>query len=267
MPLYSTEKMKIPVLAYHRVLDEPHSELRSPYAMTRKLFRQQMQYLASNGFKTIRLHDLFNQEYDQARLIAITFDDGYEDNFDQALPVLQEYGFNATFFVIANRIGTDCFMSLRNLRSLLLAGMDVQSHTFSHRALTSLPPSDIMDEFVSSKEFLEEHLHKKVDFVSFPHGIYDRDVLEFCRQAGYYGCCNSDFGYFEQGSDPFRVNRFMVKRDCGISTFSQMVQGNWKFALKVGVPKRIKQEITRIIGFERYQSLYRALYRVEETVT
>ncbi|MFQ5706812.1 MAG: polysaccharide deacetylase family protein [bacterium] len=263
-------KNKVAVLAYHRVLSEsdlPNGRLRSPYAMTLASFEKQMYLLVEIGFQAVTLDEVLSHPDPQAKRVVLTFDDGYVDNYTQAWPVLRHFGFKATFFVIANRIGSEAFMSWQQLKEMTAAGMAVESHTANHQPLTSLSNGECLHELVQSRQTIEARLGRPVRFVSFPHGMYDRTVLQACRKAGYAGGCNSDFGYFKPGGDVFKINRFMVKKDYDLKTFSEMVRGRWQFAVKVGIPKRVKQQVTRLIGFERYQSLYKKFYGAEETVT
>ena len=266
----SQERVPIPVLAYHRVLRKlafRNGELSSPYVMPRLQFEQQMKYLAENGFQAVSLDEVFLNPNSTAKRIIISFDDGYKDNYTVAFPILKKFGLKATFFVIANRIGTGQFMSWDNLQMLLEAKMEVQSHTLNHQPLSTLSELTLMDELVNSKILLEQRLDKQVHFVSFPHGMYNRAVLKTCKQVGYWGSCNSDFGYFDPNGDLYRINRFMVKKAYGLDTFVHMVTANWQFKVKFGISNRIRQGFTRLIGFERYQKFYQRIYGVDETVT
>lgn len=260
----------VPVLAYHRVLnmrDVRNGEIRSLYAMSQQQFAQQMTYLSEHDFRAVTLDEVFRDPASTHKRVVICFDDGYADNFTNALPVLNDLGLKATFFLIVNRMGSDEFMTWQQVERMQEQNMAMQSHTLNHPILTNLHKSELLKEVARSKSVLEKRLGVPVDYISFPHGMYSESVVEACRKAGYSGSCNSDFGYFNPAGDPFRINRIMVKRSFDFQHFVQMVQANWRFILKHGSSSRLKKGINQIIGFDRYQRLAKMLYRSEETIT
>lgn len=258
-------KVRVPVLAYHRVLAEKEAP-RSPYAVTREQFESHMRYLAEHGFRALTITELRNASKLSGPTVAITFDDGYRDNVETARPVLKSYGLTATFFVITGRIGGDDFMQWQHLQMLLEDGMEVGSHSVHHHALSTLAPEALRKEVRGSVEKLNQRLGPRRWTISFPHGMYDEVVIEACREAGYVAACTSDFGYFSPGGEgDYCIPRLMVKKRCDVSRFSAMLQGDWHYAMRVGVPTRIKQGITRVVGFECYQWLYRQVYGAQAT--
>ncbi|RMF58238.1 MAG: polysaccharide deacetylase family protein, partial [Calditrichaeota bacterium] len=253
---------------YHKILNETQSAgAGAPYALARAEFARQMGYLAENGFVAATLDEILAEPGSPRKRVVITFDDGYGDNFTEALPVLLEFSLKATFFVIVNRIGTPDFMTWKQLLALRDAQMDVQSHTLNHRPLTRLSEADLVTELAGSRILLRGRLGKEIEFISFPHGVYNRRVVDACKEAGYLGSCNSRFGYFDPHSDPFAIERFMIKSTYDFNTFVQMVNGQWLFRMKVGIPSQFKQGVARVIGFDTYQRIYRAVHRETLTVS
>lgn len=126
----------------------------------------------------------------------IIFDDGYEDTFQAAFPILEAFGLKAAVFVItdaigklnnwdANFFGAFRHLSLRELRALSEAGWEVGSHGATHRALPTLSPKAQREELIRSKQYLEDILGKPVQRISFPFGMFDQRTLELCQAVGY----------------------------------------------------------------------------------
>ncbi len=124
------------------------------------------------------------------------FDDGYEDTFTNAFPILSEFGFTANLFVITGLLGkfnswdftlfgTFKHLSREQLKALADAGWNIGSHTKSHLALTTLSPSLLRAELHDSKQFLEDLLGKAVTAISFPFGNFNARVIEACKEAGF----------------------------------------------------------------------------------
>lgn len=124
------------------------------------------------------------------------FDDGYENTFTTAFPILSEFGFTAHLFVITGFLGKfnswdfTVFgkfkhLSCEQLKVLSEAGWNIGSHTKSHLALTTLSPSQLRAELEDSKKFLEDLLGKAVRSISFPFGSFNARVLDACKEAGF----------------------------------------------------------------------------------
>jgi len=127
---------------------------------------------------------------------VISFDDGYRDTYETAYPILSEHGLTAKLFVItdmlgktnswdANFFGSFQHITIDEVKALSGAGWEIGSHTKSHRALTTLPPKLLFEEVQSSKHFLEDHLGKAIESISFPFGKFNERVVQACREAGY----------------------------------------------------------------------------------
>lgn len=151
----------------------------------------------------------------------IVFDDGYEDAFRVAYPILDALGLSASIFVITNWIGkrndwdANFFgafrhLSLRELRQLSIAGWEIGSHGATHRALTTLSRRALRQELLASKHFLEDALGKPVTRISFPFGMFDQVVLEECREAGYASAISirrrSECGFVERSLAVYRFD-------------------------------------------------------------
>lgn len=189
----------VPMLVYHRIADVPagtrHPEIHVPPAR----FAEQLALLRALGRTAIPLSRYVAYRRGGAALpprpVVITFDDGYLDNYEHALPILAEHGCPATVFLVADLLGgTNTWdpheppaplLGLAHAREMQRAGVEFQSHTCTHARLPALPPATARRELRRSREALEQALGAPVTAVAYPWGAYDADTLRAAEDAGY----------------------------------------------------------------------------------
>lgn len=190
-------RTRIPILTYHQVSD------RFDWSITRQKigqFEKGIRSLYEQGYKTANLEETFTQDDDNnTKRVAITFDDGYEDFYQNAFPVLQNYNFIATIFIVTGYVGKTSdwdyswgrykkkHLSWRQIQELSSAGFSFGSHTVNHPDLTKIPKQLVNYELKRSKETLEEKLGKRIDFLSYPFGRYNQYVQQEAERLGYEG--------------------------------------------------------------------------------
>jgi peptidoglycan/xylan/chitin deacetylase (PgdA/CDA1 family) len=187
------------VLMYHSVT--PYTD--DPYLVTVSppRFEQQMSWLARQGLRGVSMAELVaaRQRHCDAGLVGLTFDDGYDDFRRNVLPVLTRYGFTATAFVIAGRLGGqngwDCsgprkqLMTARQVREVAAAGTEIGSHGLRHVSLEHTTELALLREQRHSRAILQDATGTAVAGFCYPYGHLDRRVLDGVRGAGYdYGC-------------------------------------------------------------------------------
>jgi len=170
--------MKSNLLSYHKITD------RLDFGITTRTLRD------------FRNDVSFIHHFPSNEQPEFCFDDGYEDTFTNAFPILSEFGFTANLFVITGLLGklnswdftlfgTFKHLSRAQLKALADAGWNIGSHTKSHLALTTLSPSLLRAELHDSKKFLEDLLGRAVTAISFPFGNFNVRVIEACKEAGF----------------------------------------------------------------------------------
>ena len=190
------------------------------------MFRFQMWVLKTAGFKVVSLHEILsfiNGKASDERLVAITFDDGYQDFYDNAFPVLKTYKFPSTVFLVSDLVGKESLWDSHgvNSRKRLLhwdsilemknTGVTFGSHSKTHPFLSKLSVKELGDEIRDSKIILEERLKNPVDFFCYPNGDYDNRVLETVHTAGYKGAVTTKRGLIHRNDSPFEMRRSFIR--------------------------------------------------------
>ncbi len=225
--------MRFVCLAYHRVTNEP-SAARDPYAVTPAQLRAQMAWLARRGYVGVSLATALRPDgVQRQRPIALTFDDGYLDFYTTAWPVLREFGFNATVFVVteyAGRIaGWDkapaaaALMRWEHARALAVDGVEIGAHGATHRPLDSVSPREVRGELAAAYHDLSRRLERPPAGVAYPYGHCSEKVVAASRAAGFRWGCTARGGVNTPGQPRFRLRRTLVRNRSGWLCFAIQV--------------------------------------------
>ncbi|WP_189261733.1 polysaccharide deacetylase family protein [Streptomyces fuscichromogenes] len=189
---------------YHSVGDCSDDPYR--ITVTPERLEKQLGWLRRRGLRGVSVAELLaaRSRGEGRRLVGLTFDDGYADFLDHALPVLDRWGCGATLFVLPGRLGGDnAWDPLGPRRPLLTAdgirraargGVEIGSHGLTHVDLTKADPQTLRAETADSRARLEELLQAPVDGFCYPYGTVDRRAVDAVRDAGYGYACAIDPG-------------------------------------------------------------------------
>jgi peptidoglycan/xylan/chitin deacetylase (PgdA/CDA1 family) len=224
----SVEKVPIGVLYYHRIADDCANDWTIPFDM----FVRQMNWLRER-FELISLEEAqrrIRRGRNSHPSVSVTFDDGYSDNCQKAVPWLLKEGIPCTYFVtLQNVLSGEPFShdlirgkplmpnTLDQLRDMADSGIEIASHCFNHTDLGAVAdPRLLKIEVVTSGEELQRHIRRKVRYFAFPFGQprnLRQDVFEMAYQAGYEGVCSAYGGLNCLGGDAFHLQRIGVDND------------------------------------------------------
>ena len=207
-----------PILAYHSIDDTG-----SPISVSPRAFRAQMAFLRDRGYRAISMGDWLTSferhAWDGERSFVLTFDDGYANNLEGALPILREMDFRATIFVATDHVGGRAdwatnldlgdqpLLTWDQLREMADAGCEVEPHTRRHGRLSELVGAELETEVAGSKEAVERELGRPCTTFCYPHGAVDDRVVDVVREHGFRGAVTTEFGFNDDGSDPYRLRR------------------------------------------------------------
>jgi peptidoglycan/xylan/chitin deacetylase (PgdA/CDA1 family) len=223
-------QLRVPILMYHRVNAAPPPSQR-PLTVHPVDFARQMKWLKQHGYRTITQRELYDALFLGRRLgpkpILITFDDGYNDVFHKALPVLKRLGMRATAYVISGRTlrSDTVFLTWHLLRALERDGVEIGSHTVGHRDLTSLSDGDALRELVQSRRAFERRLGHPVRWLAYPFGRYDSRIERLARRAGYVLAVTTEHGVVQSARRPLALRRLRVLDSTGVSELAAMLGG------------------------------------------
>jgi peptidoglycan/xylan/chitin deacetylase (PgdA/CDA1 family) len=187
------------VFMYHSV--EPYDEDPFEVTISPQRFERQMRWLDSRGLRGVSVAELLSARAEGRgrRLVGLTFDDGYQDFVTHAVPVLEQYGFTATVFVLAGRLGGhNAWDSTGPCKSLLTAdqvcqsaesGMEIASHGLDHVSLAEIDDALLSAETARSRVVLQELIGRQIRGFCYPWGHLDTRVVKAVQAAGYdYAC-------------------------------------------------------------------------------
>jgi peptidoglycan/xylan/chitin deacetylase (PgdA/CDA1 family) len=229
------------VLTYHEVMPESNYA----YCVTSSAFAEHL-----------RLFGL--QKQDAQRWAAqITFDDGEQSQYHNALPLLAEHGIMATYFVTPGLISTAAkFLGWGELRALQAAGHSIQSHGWSHKFLTFCSESECAHELRMSKLSLEDNLGIAVEEISVPGGRWNRRVIAACAAAGYRRVYVSD-PWINTNMDGVEViGRFMVRRSTTLAELGKILKQDQDALRKLRIRSQIRQGFVGLLGDSLYHRLW-----------
>jgi peptidoglycan/xylan/chitin deacetylase (PgdA/CDA1 family) len=238
-------KYCVPVLAYHSISENLFGKL-DPYHQINtsvSVFAQQMKWLRQAGYRTVDLPEMMNAldtGQDLSRTVVLTFDDGYQDFYSDAFPLLKQCGFTATVFLASDRIrntaacveGAD-YLTWREIRELYAQGISFGSHSVTHADLRSLGPEQIDYELGYSKETIEQEIGAAVESFSYPFALPEEDydfiryLADTLENLGYSNGVSSAIGRAKPRNTRFFLPRLPVNSwdDCDL--FRAKLEGGY----------------------------------------
>ncbi|MCX5716639.1 MAG: polysaccharide deacetylase family protein [Candidatus Omnitrophica bacterium] len=208
-----------PVLMYH-FIDKNDKE--SKLVVTPESFKRQMEFLKGNEYNVISLDELADiirsGKPVGPKTVCITFDDGSEDNYLYAYPVLKELDLPATIFVYVNAVGTPGYLTVGEMRQMLSdSKVKIGSHTKAHYWLGKTEkgkgnPAKAREEVYGSKKALEEMTGSPVTFFSYPGGGFTSQTRQMVLDAGYKGAVATNPGAKYPNNDIYALKRSKITR-------------------------------------------------------
>jgi peptidoglycan/xylan/chitin deacetylase (PgdA/CDA1 family) len=231
---------RLAILNYHNIDEAPKQAVLTKLYVAPRDFAQQCWVLRKFGLRGVSMTEGLRalDEGTGGKCVVLTFDDGYVDNLTQAAPILREFGFKATCYVVANRIGTynswdavqlrvnKPLMNAQQLHGWLAEGHEIGSHTLTHPHLTELNDAAATEEIIESRTVLQRICLQSIDHFCYPYGYLTTAIAEKVRTAGYRSAVTTSRGLATRASNAMQLPRVSING--GLSWF--------KFALKAATP-------------------------------
>lgn len=222
----------VPILMYHYLSEPPPDAdiYRTDLSVSPTAFREQLTYLRDNDFTTIDLYDLSLALANQATLptkpVILTFDDGYRDNYENAYPILREFGMKGTFFIITDIVNSwhEGYMTWPMIEEMAANGMRMEIHTRSHPDLSADRERDfVVDEIAGAQQTLAEHIGYSPRFLSYPGGFYDDQTLEVVHSLELWGAVTTRWGGEHTFLGRFELRRLRMRYTTDLPIFIEIV--------------------------------------------
>jgi peptidoglycan/xylan/chitin deacetylase (PgdA/CDA1 family) len=226
----------IPILMYHQIdLPAPRGTSFRSLTVHPRNFKRQMYWMHRFGYRGLSMRDLmpYLKGERSGKVFGITFDDGYRNVYQHALPVLTELGFTSTNYLVANQFGGGNFwdsqnnvpfsplMSQSEARAWIQAGQEVGSHTLDHVHLPELSFEEARYQISHSRRVLSDALQEEVTAFCYPYGQLTTQHADMVFEAGYQNATTTQRGLANSDDSPFLLPRVGVWRSTPILRFFQ----------------------------------------------
>jgi peptidoglycan/xylan/chitin deacetylase (PgdA/CDA1 family) len=214
----------VPILVYHSVSDSPSPYI-SRFAVPPDTFRRHLAAIAERGCTTLTVSEYVDATAGPVnvpdRTVVVTFDDGYEDFHEHALPALLDFGMKATLYVTSGFLrdfddgsaaaARGRMMNVTQLQAAADAGTEIGGHTHSHPELDTLRRAHAREEIERCKVLLMEAIGREIRSFAYPHGYSSASVRRLVEAAGYDSACGVGNAISSPNDDRFSLSRLMIR--------------------------------------------------------
>jgi len=226
-----SQTVRVPILMYHYISIPPEDAdvYRTDLSVTPDNFRAQMIYLAQNGYTPIDFYDLSLAITGHIGLppkpVIITLDDGYRDQYDNGFPVLREFGFTATIFLVTEFVdkGYEPYVTWEMVEEMAAAGIRFEPHSRTHADLRDRDRDFLVWEILGPQETLAAHLGYTPRYFSYPIGWYDEAVITMLQELDFWGAVTTARGKEHGFDDRYEWARLRVRYTTPLPEFIDLV--------------------------------------------
>jgi peptidoglycan/xylan/chitin deacetylase (PgdA/CDA1 family) len=226
------QKKHLPILMYHHVGYIANSQDQGAYDLTvsPEDFEKQVQYFVERGFHAVTIKQAYEAATAGAQLpekpVVFTFDDGYQDVFDYALPILRKNGFAGSLAISTELLGRPGYATWDEVVAVSREGNEILSHTENHLDLSNSVYSDddLNREIAGSKKDLEEKLGMPVDFFVYPYGKYNGKIVGLLNEVGYKMALTTGFSLQINKNSLFSTGRVRVHGQNGLEKIRKILE-------------------------------------------
>ncbi|MCC6483571.1 MAG: polysaccharide deacetylase family protein [Armatimonadetes bacterium] len=215
----------VAVICYHEICAAPRNDMET----TPENFEGQLRYLKQHGYRTLSMDQLVAHVRGvhpaPEKSVVLTFDDGYEGVYRYAYPLLKRYGFHAVVFLVTAKVGSKGG-KMQHLSWPQVCEMDrskvVEAAVHCHAKHVKMAQAwdverskgqsgqDLIDDLRTARHLLQSNIHHAVNYLAWPYGSYNRELINGARQLGYQALVTTDYGVNPAGTDPDRIKRLRM---------------------------------------------------------
>ena len=227
------EQAQVPILMYHYVSELPPNPdvYRRDLTVSPETFQAHLQYMADEGYHPTTLTDLYLYLTQGLPLpqkpVILTFDDGYRDAYEVVFPMLLDYGFPGTFFVLATPAHYEWseYLTWAEMKEMSDAGMDIQAHGRDHVDLRGQSYDFLVYQTLGIQEAIAYHTGRLPRFFCYPSGRRDRAVIDVLESVGYWGAVTTEWGGTQTLESRFEMPRIRVRGGDRLDAFIALLEG------------------------------------------
>ncbi|NOU92180.1 polysaccharide deacetylase family protein [Paenibacillus sp. LMG 31456] len=209
-PVKPDKPARIPVLNYHSITVDPGN----PATITPEKFAAQMQYLSEKGYNPLTLKQFSDMiegiDKGPDNPILLTFDDGYADNYEHAMPILKKLGFHATLFMSPGMVEDGYFLNWDQVKEMHEAGWDIQPHGMTHPHLPTISAKNQAFEITEARFQIEQMLGTVADIYCYPYGEWDTSTLRILKEHNFRYAFTIEQGMTTPSQDRLKLKRIFV---------------------------------------------------------
>lgn len=214
---YGRKTLELPILMYHyiRTPPSPRRDLVGyNLSVAPSAFAQQMDWLAAHGYHTVTFQDIRRYWRREAPLpakpVIITLDDGYQDLYTTAYPILAAHGFTAVAYIVTGFVGQRGYVTADEIVDLAHHGIEIGAHTVNHADLARAQDPSLTYQVVESKAWLERLVGGPVVDMAYPSGKYDAAAIQAVARAGYWSAVTEQLSLLHTQADRLEWGRVRV---------------------------------------------------------
>lgn len=229
--------VKVPVLMYHRI--ETNTNVKDTWQISLNEFKQEMKYLKDNGYTTLTNDQFYNIITKKASMpakpVLLTFDGATIDFYNNAYPILKQYGFNATEYVVTDQIGTSWgspsdiirIMNENQLKTVASNKIELENHSTTHGHIANLSTAELTKRVSAATAKLESFTNKPVKYFAYPFGESSNNFVNVLKSLNVKMAFKVGGGMATDSSDLMNMPRIAIVNTDNITTFTRkLTTGN-----------------------------------------
>ena len=223
----SDQEIAFPILMYHSLAESEGNSLKVPP----REFKEHMTWLKENDYYFLTPDEAYTvlteNKKPAEKIVWVTFDDGYLNNYTEGFPILKELEVHATINYITSKLGSEYYFNLEQMKEMAASGwVNIESHTVSHLDLNTLEDSHIDSELKDSKDWIDKELRQNTTLLCYPAGRYDERVIASSDKNGYKMAVTTEPGYAQKSNGLQTLKRVRISPGYDGPSFGAFVEGS-----------------------------------------